>query len=132
MNKPTRPFVAGLRLRVKEPRGGAKGAKPRYKHDCDQCQYLGTIYYPAPHYRPDASGAYNDCFFVMKHADLYFCAGCEEGTCITRFSSRGSDYASRPVWLSVPNQSGYSTAGPALETARLFATVKGLIKGDKS
>lgn len=111
--------------------------KPRYKHDCDSCQFLATIYYPAPHYNSDAADGKASVYHVHKHADLYFCK-CDGGTVIARFSSKGSDYASRPMFIRAEDGSardsngvcGWSTAGPALATAALYAKVMGLYKGE--
>ena len=47
-----------------------RGVKPRYKHDCDGCQFLATIYYPAPHYNSDAADGKASVYHVHKHADL--------------------------------------------------------------
>ncbi len=108
--------------------------KPRYTHDCDKCQWLGSITYPAPHFTEER-GTYH----VMRNADLYVCiSGTShlDTSVIARFSSRGSDYASSPVALMprrepIPDMKGrlgYSTSGPALNTAYDFAKVQGLIK----
>lgn len=109
--------------------------KPRYQHDCSDCQWLGSIDYPAPHHTK-GRGDYT----VMKHADLYFCLQCAMsigGTVIARFSSRGSNYASMPVFL-VQNSImqkiefyDWSTEMPALKTAVMFAKVKKLIPTEK-
>lgn len=104
--------------------------KPRYQHDCSRCQYLGTIHYPAPQYT-EAKGDYT----VMRWADLYYCGNCESdcgGTVIARFSSRGSNYASCPISIihrsiAANKIDGWSTSGPALATAVLFAEVQKLI-----
>jgi hypothetical protein len=106
--------------------------KKRYRHDCDSCEYLGSISYPAPHY--DTTRLGNELYHVMRNADLYFCAHADGGSVIARFSSKGSDYASSPYRLVetgiTPDnrgKKGWSTSGPALATALLFAKVKGLI-----
>lgn len=111
-------------------------AKPRFKHDCESCVFLGHIYYPAPHYKPDENGEYKDLYTVFKHADLYYCAQSDSsmgGTVLARFSSEGSDYASTPIklLLQVHQESahaGMSTAGPAIIAAYWFARGKGLVK----
>jgi hypothetical protein len=60
--------------------------KPRYKHDCDSCTWLGTITYPAP---------LSDDSAPMRNADLYCCVKCIGGpSLIARYSSDGPDYAS--------------------------------------
>lgn len=106
--------------------------KPRYKHDCSSCEYLGSIDYPAPHYT-EPKGHY----FLLKHADLYYCSRCDGGTVIARFSSEPSYYASSPIQYvengnsrDVQGERGWSTSGPALATALLFARVRKLIPNE--
>lgn len=48
--------------------------KPTYTHDCDSCQFLGTVN------------------VQERVTDLYYCG--KEPTLIARYSSEGSDYAS--------------------------------------
>lgn len=48
---------------------------PLYKHDCNGCIHLGT----------------------EDKLDFYYCAKCDGGTIIARWSSRGPDYASTPL-----------------------------------
>ncbi len=103
--------------------------KPHYKHDCSSCTWLGSVTYPAPLYYEDVRGLQ----FRMSNADLYFCKA-DEGTVIARFSSQGSDYSSSPLFCfpkepapDMQGRKGYSTSGPALQTAYLYAQVKGLI-----
>jgi hypothetical protein len=50
--------------------------KPRYRHDCSNCEFLGQFEYEAVNY------------------DLYFCGGHCRCTVIARRSSDPSDYAS--------------------------------------
>lgn len=103
-------------------------SKPRYKHDCDACKWVGSIDYPAPH---------SDNTAPIRHADLYVCLQSIGGpSCIARFSSEGSDYASMAESLI---RSAYlprlasddlplmSTSGPALIASYFFAKAKGLI-----
>jgi len=96
-----------------------------FEHDCDKCHYLGTIRYP----EPLSTGKQ-----VFTNADLYFCANSYDDSLIARFSSEGSDYAScmhslveQGLTPDSSGRKGWSTAGPALATALLFAKVKGLI-----
>ena len=93
--------------------------KPKYKHDCDRCQWLGSITYPAPLLTGEAP---------LRNADLYYCANAESfmgGTLIARHSSQGSNYSSMPVKLLVgmlnEKSDDFSTSSPALMSAYYFA-----------
>lgn len=46
--------------------------KPKFKHDCESCVFLGRF----------------------EGADLYYCAGQRTETIVARFSSEGADYTS--------------------------------------
>ena len=100
--------------------------KPKYKHDCDGCIWLGSITYPGPLTTGEAP---------LRNADLYFCKEAEAfmgGTVIARHSSEGSNYSSFPVDLIVRDfinkkSHEYSTSLPALITAYHFARAKKLI-----
>ena len=50
--------------------------KPKFKHDCSCCTFLGVTKYDNEYY------------------DLYFCAGAGMPTVIARFSDEGPDYMS--------------------------------------
>lgn len=118
---------------------------PRFPHDCLQCIYLGTIHYPAPHYRSDKQ---HTLYTQDQWADLYFCKQCDGGSLLARFSAEGSDYASSPYTYIVEHLTqtvGYakervngelnlvephqtmSTSEPAMIAALVFARAKGLI-----
>lgn len=81
--------------------------KPKYKHDCDRCVFLGTY---------DDDG-------IPK--DLYYCAegGFNQDTVVSRFSSDGPDYLSG---MSFAN----SGAVPSLVEAKRRAIERGLIQED--
>ncbi len=59
-------------------------SKPKYKHDCDTCIFLG-------HYTTDKHPDHKELV-----CDVWFCPRCDDGTLICRRSSRGDDYASCP------------------------------------
>lgn len=58
----------------------ATSDKPRFKHDCDRCVFLGK-------YDPHGGGSY----------DLYFCADDGGGTVVARYDNHGADYTSHRV-----------------------------------
>jgi hypothetical protein len=69
-------------------------AAPHFKHDCDDCAYLGHI-------------ACVDAVGKGDEADLYYCPGAGRGfrpTVIARFSSKGSDYESGLVEAPIVNE----------------------------
>lgn len=63
---------------------------PRYTHDCDSCKFLGE----------------------HREYDLYYCARCDEGTVIARYSSDGPGYASIPVALLTEEVQASYNKGP--------------------
>ena len=100
----------------------------KFQHNCEVCEYLGTITYPAPH-RKDGKD-----YTEQKSADLYCCAGEIMGaSIIARHGSNGSDYASCPASIIRTNylkMNEFSTCGPALIAGYYFACAKGLIKNE--
>lgn len=106
--------------------------KPRYKHDCDKCVWLGSICYPAP---------LLDDTCPMRYADLYVCMTSIGGpSIIARNSSFGPGYSSMPASIirdyfikpltcvpAVGVKLAMSTCEPALITAYIFAKAKGLV-----
>ena len=65
-----------------------------HTHDCDGCEYLGTIDGPDPY----SCGE-------LRVWDLYHCAKCDEGTVIARYGSEGSQYCSMPLDIARRNRS---------------------------
>jgi len=97
--------------------------KPKYKHDCEDCVWLGTTTYPAP---------LSDGTAPMRNADLYCCKGDALGTTIiARYSSVGSEYSSMPASLIKTHMHTWieesSTGMPALISAYVYAKAKGLV-----
>lgn len=98
---------------------------PKYKHDCDQCHFVGNISYPGP---------LSDGSAPLTNADLYYCERAESdmgGSVIARHSSDGPDYASAPVSIIKSHyltMEQFSTSGPALIAGYYFTKAKGLIK----
>ena len=76
--------------------------RKRYYHDCDGCQYLGSI----------------------ADIDAYYCHKCDEGTYIARRSNEGSDYSSSPdfdkVFETLKNKIGFQYSGLTEEGIELF------------
>lgn len=97
--------------------------KARYTHDCDECNYLGTISYPGP---------LSDGTAPLRNADLYYCpANWGGGTTIARMSSKGNDYSSMPISMVASHllvAKEMATSSPALIAAYYFAKAKGLLK----
>lgn len=60
-----------------------------FKHDCDTCRFLGTVTGPNPR-----MAVFNPTPITF---DLYYCATCDGGTVIARYSDVGSYYSSCPV-----------------------------------
>ena len=102
--------------------------KPKYKHDCERCVWLGTITYPAPLSNETTR---------MTNADLYCCKESIGGpSIIARFSSDGAAYASLAASiieqyympkLGNNTMGQMSTCGPALISAYVYAKAKGLV-----
>lgn len=72
--------------------------RPQFTHDCEKCDYLGSITFPAV-YLDDNDKEYTK----QKAADLYCCLAknqskgeAENKTIVARFSDEGADYASAP------------------------------------
>lgn len=60
----------------------------KFKHDCEDCKFLGTI--TGPSFAGKGEQAY----------DLHYCKNTElGGLVIARYSSQGSHYASSPISL---------------------------------
>jgi hypothetical protein len=84
---------------------------PRYKHDCDDCVFLGRY----------------------EHADLYHCrvrSLMPEGTLLARQSSEPSHYWSMWPGVFLPGQDYddlIARTAPALAEAARLAKAKGLI-----
>ncbi len=72
---------------------------PTFKHDCEQCVYLGTLHYSGT-LRMPVAGAPHLSTVMEAHPefrvfDLYFCDKQTTGpTVIARFSAHGPDYKS--------------------------------------
>jgi hypothetical protein len=60
----------------------------RFTHDCDACEYLGTVE------GPNVDGADEVARF-----DLYWCKRCDGGTAIARYGSEGFEYMSVPAFI---------------------------------
>lgn len=66
---------------------------PLYKHDCDQCIFLGNFTYAAPH--GSGVGADRREWTVDLTVDCYYCPSKSMGgTMIARFGSEGPEYSS--------------------------------------
>lgn len=76
----------------------------RYKHDCDDCKYLGTV--EGPHPRLALPNP------VKVAYDLHFCQRCDGGSVIARYSNEPSNYVSSPLSML------HIDAHPALMWAR--------------
>jgi len=105
--------------------------KPHFEHDCNECEYLGSTTFPAPHYDRDNDKSWT----VQTQADLYCCGERDilGPTVIARFSSEGSDYSSCPASIlraSYLKMSEFSTSSPALIAAYYFACAKGLLQNE--
>jgi hypothetical protein len=77
--------------------------KPKYKHDCIDCKFLGTKKYQDKEY------------------DLYYCNPTKDissGTLIARFSDEGSEYSSG---------TGFATIKPIIALAAVRAMVLGYL-----
>lgn len=63
----------------------------RYKHDCSDCRFLGTV--QGPHPRMATT--------IPPHVvyDLYVCERADGGSVIARYGSEGSHYSSTPLSL---------------------------------
>ena len=105
--------------------------KPKYKHDCDDCVWLGTTTYPAPLLNGTAP---------MRNADLYYCkqsgnfamGNALDATIIARYSSEGCEYSSMPASMMKTHMQEFlgqlSTGMPALISAYVYAKAKGLVQ----
>jgi len=83
--------MAGIKSRPKP-------TKPRYRHDCDTCQFLGRYEYGRVWY------------------DLYFCPRPSSGTVVARYKSNGLDYMS--LEITVLLYAGQQWDSPLVEGAR--------------
>jgi len=81
--------------------------EPQFKHDCDQCTYLGRDINTDDH----------------SDVDMYFCPQNGMPTIIMRYGDNGSDYASAPV--QVINTSNAFDTSPLLRNM-LIAEDRGL------
>lgn len=78
--------------------------KPRYKHDCTRCHFLGQI----------------------EGHDLYFCPS-DGGTIVSRFANHGPRYSSMPVEVIAEwERTGYKPANPTLLDGLKMARKDGL------
>ena len=95
--------------------------KPRFRHDCSGCQYLGTAHVPSP---------MSDGTSPNRWYDFYYCPKADGGSILASYASRDSAYASCMVCIIRDSYIGrdlYATACPALITGFFFAVAKGLI-----
>lgn len=102
--------------------------QPRFEHNCDDCEYLGHVEFPAAYF--DAAVPYTK----PKSADLYFCkvSGIGgEDSLLARYSDRGSDYSSSSVSIvrgQYLRMKETSTHSHTLVTAFYFALAKRLVQ----
>lgn len=73
-------------------------AEPTYTHDCDVCEFLGSVEGPDP-YRDDCP---------RTRWDLYYCPSSSRGTILARDGNEGSEYLSCP--LSILQRGGHHPA----------------------
>lgn len=94
--------------------------KPKFKHDCDKCVYLGSYSEEELHEKCTAVVAFMPRDYG-KYFDLYFCgAAASEGhtTVVARYGDRGPDYVSGLHYVN---------AFPEIHMAAILAVKKGLL-----
>lgn len=79
--------------------------RPRHRHDCDDCEFLGVADGTNP------GGDDSDDF------DLWFCARCDEGSLIARYGNDGPNYISSPISILRRNLAELRIPHPALAWA---------------
>jgi hypothetical protein len=101
---------------------------PFFKHDCQKCDYLGSITFPARYINKEGNE-----YTKPQKADPY-CCGSEKSlegkSIIARFSSEGSSYASSPTQIIRSHyfSNSLATATPALIAGYWFSVSKGLVR----
>lgn len=100
---------------------------PFFTHDCQKCDYLGSITFPARYINKEGKE-----YTKPQEADLY-CCGSEKShegkSIIARFSSEGGDYASSPSQIIKRHyfNDSLATGTTALIAGYWFSVSKGLI-----